>query len=249
MSDVAVIHPSTDVTLIFDALNASTPFFGIALTFAVYHGATKLYHVVGSPVCLHPLLIAIATIAVLLEAVGVPYDRYYRSAEPLHWLLGPVVVLLAVPLWRQLATIRETGVGLPFVLLIGSIAGIATSVGLALFLSAPDVLISTLAPRSVTTPVAIGLSESLGGVPAITALVVILTGLLGATIGWPFLTAFGFRDPRAKGFAIGVAAHVIGTARVFQINSLAGAFASLGMILNTVMTVALFGVAQLFMIP
>lgn len=112
MPDVAVIPPSTDVTVIFDVLNGSTPFFGIALTFAVYHGATRRHQSVGSPVCLHPLLIAVAAIAVLLEAASVPYDRYYRTAEPLHWLLGPVVVLLAVPLWRQLATIRETGVGL-----------------------------------------------------------------------------------------------------------------------------------------
>jgi predicted murein hydrolase (TIGR00659 family) len=248
MPQTIVIPPWNEPREIFDALNGSTPFFGIALTFAVYYASARLHRAIGTPVFLHPLLIAIATIAIVLELTGVPYDSYYQSAEALHVLLGPVIVLLAVPLWRQMATIRETGVGLVFVLLAGSITGVATSVGVALALSAPDQLISTLAPRSVTTPVAINLSESLGGVPAITALLVILTGLVGATVGWPLLKGLGFRDPRAKGFAIGIAAHVIGTARVLQINQQAGAFASLGMILNALMTTLILGLAQLIIV-
>jgi hypothetical protein len=132
------------------------------------------------------------------------------------------------------------------VLFIGAIVGIATSAGMAMFFGATDQLVSTLAPKSVTTPVAIKLSEGLGGVPAITALIVILTGLVGATIGWPLLKALGIRDVRAKGFAIGIAAHVIGTARVFQIDQQGGAFSSLGMILNALMTAALIGAASVY---
>lgn len=162
MSLASVMMPWTDQQSLFDTLNGATPLFGIAVTFAVYCAAVKVHKTIGAPVLLHPLLITIAAIAFLLEIADTPYEEYYRSVEPLHWLLGPAVVLLAVPLWRQLATIRKAGIGLLIVLLIGSVTGVATSVGIALAFSAPDELTLSLAPRSVTTPVALHLSESLG---------------------------------------------------------------------------------------
>jgi predicted murein hydrolase (TIGR00659 family) len=229
----------------FQIMSAQAPFMGIAITFGAYFASTKLYQVMGSPIFAHPLLIAIAAVALTLNLSSVPYELYFQSAEPLHLLLGPVVVLLAVPLWRQLNAIRDLGPKLLLVLFIGAVTGVATSAGVALLLAAPAELVSTLAPKSVTTAVAINLSESLGGVPAITAVVVILTGLVGATFGWPLLHALRICDPRAKGFAIGVASHVIGTARVFQIDQKAGAFSSLGMILNALMTASLIGLARL----
>lgn len=238
--------PSPDgLASTFQTISAQAPFVGIAMTFGVYLVSTKLYQLMGSPAFAHPLLIAIAAIALCLNIFSVPYELYFRSSKPLHLLLGPIVVLLAVPLWRQLTAIRELGPKLLLVLLIGALAGIATSAGIALLLAAPAELVSTVAPKSVTTAVAINLSESLGGVPAITAVVVILTGLVGATLGWPMLHALGIRDARANGFAIGVASHVIGTARAFQIDQKAGAFSSLGMVLNALMTTALIGLARL----
>lgn len=234
----------SELTEIYRILSG-TPFLGIAITFCIYSASARLHQALGGPVFLHPLLIAIFGIALALHAMSIPYDHYFESAKPLHLLLGPVVVLLAVPLWRQLGAIRALGPGLLLILFIGAVTGIASSAGVAMIFSAPGELVSTLAPKSVTTPVAIKLSESLGGVPAITALVVILTGLVGATIGWPLLNALGFSDRRAKGFAIGVASHVIGTARVFQIDEKAGAFSSLGMILNALMTAALLGLIRL----
>jgi predicted murein hydrolase (TIGR00659 family) len=246
MMSFAIPAPAgNEFEAIFDVLLGSTPFLGIVVTFAVYYGADRLHEAIGAPVFLHPLLIAIAALIALLQFSGVSYERYYLSAEPLHLLLGPVVVLLAVPLWRELSTIRTIGPGLLFVLLAGSVAGIATSIAAAIAFSAPAKLVASMAPRSVTTPVAINLSESLGGVPSITAVLVILTGLFGATIGWPLLRVLGIRDPRAKGFAVGVAAHVIGTARMFQINPTAGAFSSLGMILNALMTAILISLARI----
>jgi predicted murein hydrolase (TIGR00659 family) len=229
----------------FQLMCAQAPFLGITITLGAYVASTKLYRAMGSPIFVHPLLIAIAAIAVCLKLMSLPYEVYFESAEPLHLLLGPVVVLLAVPLWRQLNAIWDLGPKLVLVLVIGAVTGIVTSAGIALLFAAPAELVSTLAPKSVTTAVAINLSESLGGIPAITAVVVILTGLVGATFGWPVLHAVGIRDPRAKGFAIGVASHVIGTARVFQIDQKAGAFSSLGMILNALMTAALIGVARI----
>lgn len=220
--------------------------FGIALIFLTYWLSTKLHQALGSPMILHPLLIAVAIVAVSLHLLPIPYELFFDSVEPLHLLLGPVVVLLAVPLWRQLAAIHTIGFRLLPVLLIGSLTGIATAAGVAFLLGAPEELIATLSIKSVTTPVAMELSESLGGVPAITSMTVILSSLVGASIGWPLLVAFGLTDPRAMGFAIGVGANVLGTARAFQINQVAGAFSGLGMILNAVMTTGLIALYRLF---
>jgi predicted murein hydrolase (TIGR00659 family) len=228
-----------------ESLFAMTNFLGAALTFGLYALATWLYARLKSPVFLNPLLIAIAMLAAVLHAADVPYETYFASAEPIHWLLSPVVVLLSVPLWRQFDSIRGLGTWLAPVLLLGATVGITTAAGLAWAMGLSHETVATLAPKSVTTPVAIHLSDRLGGVPSITALVVILTGLAGATIGLPLLRLCGIRDPRATGLAIGVASHAIGTARAFQVDAKVGAYASLGMILNAIATALLIGGAIL----
>lgn len=222
-----------------------TPFAGVALTLAIYAFATRLHKRIGEPVWLNPLLIAIVLLASLLAVTRTPYEAYFTSAEMLHILLGPVVVLLSVPLWRRLSEIRRLGPLLVPVLLIGGTTGILSSAGIAWALGFDAETIATLAPKSVTTPVAIGFSDALGGIASLTAVVVILTGLTGATLGLPLLRLFGICDPRAVGLAVGVGAHAIGTARVFQIDAVAGTYASVGMILNIFATAGLLGCAIL----
>lgn len=239
MTTAPDIVPATEIVTMIERFAEASPLSGVAITFLVYFGAVSLHRALGSPILIHPLLIAIAAIALALQASGVSYDVFYRSAEPLHWLLAPAVILLAVPLWRQLGAIRSVGLRLVPVLLVGAATGIATSAGIALMLGAPETVVAALTPKSVTIPVAVGLSESLGGEPAITAIVVILSGLIGATIGLPALRLCGVRDPRAQGLAMGVGSNMIGTARSFQISQVVGAFASLGMILNALVTTAL----------
>jgi len=230
--------PPGQIGIYFD----ETVFVGTALTLGVYLMSERIHRALGSPFFLNPLVIAILVLSTFLYVADVPYPLYFKSAEAMHLLLSPVVVLLAVPLWRQFPALRELGGWLLPVLLVAAGTGIATSAGLAYAFGLSPDMIGTLAPRSVTTPVAIQLSESLGGIVSITAVVVILTGLAGATFGLPLMRLLGFRDVRVIGFAVGVSSHAIGTGRMFQIDSTLGAFASLGMILNAIATAVLVGI-------
>ena len=172
-----------------------------------------------------------------LKLAGISYDTYLRGAGFIHFLLGPAVVLLAVPLFRQTALIRASGRLLGAALAIGLPAGVASAVGIAWLLAHPETLLS-LAPKSVTTGIAIGISEKIGGVPALTAVLVIMTGIVGAVLG-PSSPGLSELGPRAVGLAMGIASHGIGTARALQISEVAGAFSGLGMGLNGVLTAVL----------
>ncbi|MGF1552282.1 MAG: LrgB family protein [Paracoccaceae bacterium] len=218
------------------------PMLGLVATLAVYAGAVGLHRTLGAPTLMPPFALATLAIGLALLAGGIEYRAYFESAEPLHWALGPVVVLLAVPLHRRLGDIRAAA-GLVAMLLAFGCAvtlGVNLAVG-RLFEIEPEVA-SSLVARSVTTPVAVGISEMLGGLPGLTALVVIATGLVGSVVAEPLFRLMRVEDDRARGFAMGVAAHALGTARAFQISETAGAFASLGMILNALATVAVLAV-------
>lgn len=222
----------------FESLVAH-PLFGLALTVGVYAVATVVHQRLGRPSMLHPVLTSVAAIAAALVATGLRYPVYFAQASPLHNALSVFVVLLAVPLVRRLPLIRAARTPVLVALVIGSVVAVATALAPPLGLGMDESVVASLAPKSATAAVAVGISERLGGVVGLAAMVAVLTGLFGAMVGPTVLAAAGVRDERAVGFAIGVAAHAIGTARAFQISETAGAFASLGMILNAVLTVAL----------
>lgn len=240
-----LVPPPGQIGLVFD----ETVFVGTALTLGVYMISERIHRGIGSPFFLNPLIIAILVLSSFLYLADVPYPLYFKSAEAMHLLLSPVVVLLSVPLWRQFPALRELGGWMLPVLLVAAGTGIATSAGLAYGVGLSPEMIGTLAPRSVTTPVAIQISESLGGIVSITAVVVILTGIAGATFGLPLLRLLGFRDARVIGFSVGVSSHAIGTGRMFQIDSTLGAFASLGMIINAIATAILVGIFLVILGP
>lgn len=219
------------------------PFFGLALTVGIYAVATLLYDRLGRPSILHPVLTSVAAVAAVLVATGLSYPAYFAQAAPLHNALAVFVVLLAVPLVRRLPLIRAAGLPVLIALVVGSVVAVATALAPPAGLGMEENVLASLAPKSATAAVAVGISERLGGIVGLAAMVAVLTGLFGAMVGPPVLAAAGVRDERAVGFAIGVAAHAIGTARAFQISETAGAFASLGMILNAVLTVALAPIA------
>jgi putative effector of murein hydrolase len=215
------------------------PLFGLALTIGVYLVAMAIYDRLGQPPLLHPVLTSVATVAVVMLMAGMTYTLYFAQAAPLHNALGVLVVLLAVPLVRQLQRIREARLAIFGTLVAGSIVALITALSPLLAMGvAPDV-VASLTPKSATAAVAVGIAERVGGVAGLAAMAAVLTGLFGAMIGPSLLSAIGVRDHRAVGFAIGIAAHAIGTARAFQISETAGAFATLGMILNAILTVAL----------
>lgn len=225
----------TDITQLWVYLSAK-PLTGLTITLVAYAIGFWLYQKSDrNPLC-NPVVIAIALIAMLLKLTGTPYATYFEGAQFVHFLLGPATVALAVPLFRQTETLRRALPVIVLGLLFGSLVASASTVVLAWALGASPETLASLAPKSVTTPVAMGIAENIGGVPALTAVCVIATGIVGATLGTAVMNMARVRDWRARGFAMGVAAHGIGTARAFQVNDTAGAFSGLAMGLNTMAT-------------
>ena len=191
----------------------------------------------------HPLantvLLAALPIMVLLIATDTPYERIEVGGQVLLWFLGPATVALAVPLYRRLTQLRASWRPILAALAAGSVTAVLLAVGTASLLGADAEVIASLAPKSVTTPIAMGISEEIGGLPALSAAFVIATGIIGAMLGGPLCSALGIRDPRARGLGMGVAAHGIGTARAFHEGQTAGSFSTLGMALNGILTALL----------
>lgn len=218
---------------------AQKPLTGLTLTLVAYVAGDWLYEKSGRHPLLNPVPIAIAVIAGLLWLTGVPYQDYFEGAQFVHFMLGPATVALAVPLYQQLAALRKSGPALLAGILIGSLSASGSAVAFAWLGGASTETILSIAPKSVTAPIAMGISEQLGGLPSLTAVLVILTGITGALFGPLVLNLLRIGDWRARGLALGVAAHGIGTARALQVNAVAGAFAGLAMGLNGLATAIL----------
>ena len=180
-----------------------------------------------------------AVIVAILLLTGTSYETYFDGAQFAHFLLGPATVALAVPLYAQLGKLRRLAVPVGVSLLAGSITAIVSAGAICWALGASRQTILSILPKSATTPIAMGVSEGLGGLPSLTAVLVILTGILGAVAGTAVLDALRVRDEAARGFALGVASHGIGTARAFQVSEETGAFAGLAMGLNGALTAVL----------
>jgi predicted murein hydrolase (TIGR00659 family) len=187
----------------------------------------------------NPVLVAMVLLGGLLWLTGTPYQTYFAGAQFVHFMLGPATVALALPLYANRAQIRRALLPMLAALLAGSVTAIVSALWIARALGIDGPVWLSLAPKSTTAPVAIGIAEQLGGLPTLTAALVILTGIIGAVIVTPLMRLMRIRDWRARGFAVGVAAHGIGTARAFQVNDTAGAFAGIGMGLNALLTAIL----------
>jgi predicted murein hydrolase (TIGR00659 family) len=215
------------------------PLLWLVLTLGAYSLAFALFRLGRGNPLLNPVAIAVALIVAILAATGTSYQTYFEGAQFAHFLLGPATVALALPLWRNLATVRRMLVPMAAALLAGCITAILSAVAIAWALGASSATIASLAPKSVTTPIAMAVSERLGGLPSLTAALVILTGIVGAMTVTPVLNVLNITDWRARGFAAGLAAHGIGTARAFQVNQMAGTFAGIAMGLNGLVTALL----------
>jgi predicted murein hydrolase (TIGR00659 family) len=215
------------------------PLLWLVLTLGAYSLAFALFRLGRGNPLLNPVAIAVALIVAILAATGTSYQTYFEGAQFVHFLLGPATVALALPLWRNLATVRRMLVPMAAALLAGCITAILSAVAIAWALGASSATIASLAPKSVTTPIAMAVSERLGGLPSLTAALVILTGIVGAMTVTPVLNVLKITDWRARGFAAGLAAHGIGTARAFQVNQMAGTFAGIAMGLNGLVTALL----------
>ena len=215
---------------------AATPLTWLTATILAYLLAEGAARRLGHAPWANPVLFSVGLIAPLLWLTQTDYATYFEGAQFIHFLLGPATVALAVPLWTNRAMIRRSVLPILSALVAGSVVASASAIGLAqAFGLAPEILLS-LAPKSTTAPVALGVSEAVGGIPTLTAVLVILTGVIGAVAVTPIMNLLRITDWRARGFAAGVAAHGIGTARAFQVNPVAGAYAGIALALNALLT-------------
>ena len=218
---------------------AASPLFHLTLTLVAFQLASALYEKAGRSPLLNPVLVAVLLVVAVLALTGTDYARYFEGAQFVHFLLGPATVALAIPLYRQWQQVRQSALAILVSLLAGSLTASLTAIGKAWALGASGPVMASLAPKSATAPVAMGIAEALGGLPSLTAVLVIVTGILGAMLGPLVLTALVIRDWRARGLAMGTASHGIGTARALQVNETAGAFSGLAMGLNALATALL----------
>jgi predicted murein hydrolase (TIGR00659 family) len=215
---------------------SATPLLWLAATLIAFQIGAWIFQRAGSRPFINPVAIAVAMLIALLHATGTPYDTYFEGAQFVHFLLGPATVALAVPLYQHRAQVRKALVPMLAALAAGSASAIVSAVLIARSFGASRETLISMAPKSATTPIAMGISEKMGGLPSLTAAFVIATGIVGAIIATPLLDALHIRDWRGRGFSAGVAAHGLGTARAFQVNQLAGSFAGIGLALNGVAT-------------
>ncbi len=215
---------------------AESPLVWLTATLIAYAIGDAAFRASGRMPLVNPVLIAMVLLSALLLATDTDYGTYFEGAQFVHFLLGPATVALAFPLYANRAHIVRTALPMAGALVAGSLTAIlsALAIGWALGLRAESLL--SLAPHSATSPIAIGVAEVIGAIPSLTAALVILTGIVGAVVVTPLFDAMGMRDYRARGFAAGVAASGIGTARAFQVDPTAGAFAGIGMGLNALFT-------------
>ncbi|WP_432565352.1 LrgB family protein [Kineococcus sp. SYSU DK003] len=223
------------------------PGFGLALTLAAYLGAGELHRRLGRPALLAPVLVAMVVVSVALELLGIGYEEYLSSVSVLTLLLGPATVALALPLLRSGRALLADRLAVLATLLVTAVVSVAVTVGALVALGADDGLVLTTLPRSVTTPVALTVGETIGANTTLAVVLTLVSGVLGATVGPWLLDRVRVRDPRARGFAIGMVSHGIGTSRALAESDVAGGWSSAAMVLNALaMTIALPVVAQAF---
>ncbi len=221
---------------------AHHPLFGVGLTLAAYQLSIFLYEKTRL-MFLQPVLVSMAVVIAVLVPLGIGYEEYRQSTTLLTLLLGPATVALAVPLFLNLKRIRQLFWPTLITLFIGGLVATVMGVGLAWAFGAEHMMLMTMAPKSVTSPIAMLVAEQIGGVAALAAVFVLITGVIGATLGPELLRRIGVRHPAAQGMALGITAHAVGTARALQEGEECGAFAALAMSLMGVATAVLLPLA------
>ena len=218
-----------------DALPSTASLAAVALTGLAYGLALLAYRRSGSSLLL-PVLTGAALVAAVLLVWRIPYEAYAGGARPLSWLAGPATVALAVPLHRHWARLKGLWWPITAALLVGSITAVTSAIAIAWLLGGDLALQMSLAPKSATMPVAMPVASRLGGQASLSAVAVALTGIAGAVLAGALFRLLRLRDEAVQGFALGTAAHAIGTARAVQISDGAVAFAALGMGMNAIVT-------------
>ncbi|QDK39159.1 LrgB family protein [Bdellovibrio sp. NC01] len=220
----------------------------LLMTLGIYLASRRASSRLNNHPLLSPAVLSILVISGILLLFHIPYQEYFQGARPIHYMLGPATVALALPLYEQLSRLKKVLVPLCVSLVIGSIIGIFSAVLIGASFHLPHDILLSLAPKSVTTPIAMSVSEKIGGIASLSTVFVMITGLFGAAIATTVLSLVRVHDPAVRGFALGLSSHGLGTARAFQVSSIAGAFAGLAMALNGLVTAIIIPLL-LFLIP
>lgn len=218
---------------------SASPLLWLTATLVCYLIAQHVYSLAGSHSLLNPVASAVGLLVALLVATDTPYEIYFDGAQFVHFLLGPATVSLAIPLYRQRERLLALWLPILTALSAGLLTAVFSAVGLGLLFGADRSTLLSLAPKSVTAPIAMGIAEKLGGYPSLTAVLVVVTGILGAVLGTSVFRVLRIHDPAICGVAMGVTSHGIGTARAFQISRTMGAFSGLAMALSAFATALL----------
>lgn len=218
---------------------ARTPLLWLTVTILAYCLCDRLSAALRRHPLANPVLLSMCLVGLLVKGTGTAYATYFDGAQFIHFLLGPATVALGIPLYQNRQLVLRSILPMLCALLAGSLVAMVSAVLIARAMGAEPSVVTSIAPKSVTTAVAMAISVRMGGDASLTAVLVILTGILGAIAVTPLLNLLRIKDTRARGFAAGVAAHGIGTARAFQVSPLAGTFAGIAMGLNALLTAVL----------
>ena len=217
---------------------AQSELFALTLVIGTYIAATALYKKTRIPL-LHPLLTSIFVIIAILKLLGISYESFQEKSHLIHFLLGPSVVALGYVLYEQVQYLKGNVVSILTSIFVGAIVGIVSVMG------ADQSLIATLEPKSVTTPIAMGIAEKSGGIPSLTAVIVVAVGIFGSIVGPIAMRLMGIESSIAKGLALGASSHGVGTAAAIQIGAIEGALSGLAIGLMGIMTAILVPVIEL----
>jgi len=220
-----------DLAAIWAYLSAS-PLLGLTITLIAYSLAHRLYTFAHRHPLLNPVVVSVTGLIVLLRLTNTEYEVYFEGGQYIHFLLGPATVALAIPLQKQFSKLKKLWLPVAIALIIGITTSTLSTVLIARAFGASLQTQLSLSPKSVTAPIAMGISEQIGGLPSLTAALVVTTGIIGATLGTKLFEHIRVNDDSIKGIAMGVTAHGIGTARAFQESSEMGAFSGLAMALS-----------------
>lgn len=215
---------------------SASPLVGLTMTLIAYGLAYRLYRRANANPVLHPVVISVGLLITFLQLTDTTYAAYFEGGQFIHFLLGPATVALAIPLYQQFSKVKKLWLPILIALISGVSIGALSSILISRLLGASTQTQLSLAPKSVTAPVAMGISEQIGGLPSLTAVLVVVTGIIGAVLGTKLFDLLRIRDDSIKGIAMGVTAHGIGTARAFQVSPEMGAFSGLAMALSAFAT-------------
>jgi predicted murein hydrolase (TIGR00659 family) len=207
----------------------SHPPLSLALTVAVFTGASWINQRLRGHPLVNPVLLSVCVVMVFLSATDIPYESYFEGAQFIHFLLGPATVALAVPMFRHFDKLRAAALPILVGIVSGSLAGLVLIAALGRVLAADPPLVASLATKSVTAPVAMAIADHTGAIPSLAAIIAVLAGMTGAAFGPALLNWLGITEPMARGLAMGTASHGQGTARILQENEEAGAVSAVAM--------------------